>query len=245
MKSSKNEKEYSIGAYLKSQREKKGLSLQQIHEKTRIRPEVLENIESGENLPAPAYLMGFLKIYVRALDLDEVKFLREFYKKNPIKTSSPEKNSMKQPSLLFLRQELFLAISVALLVLASFFVFKGFRVKQVSQEKEKSVHQENQIKKKHAKVSEKPIVKTEGLIGEIRQGVYTKTLVIQSLEDTIMYFKTDGRGTVTKSLQKNAWYIIKARNKIYIRVDGQSYLNFIYEGRLFSVSSKTNFERIF
>ena len=114
-----------------------------------------------------------------------------------------------------------------------------------SEQKEKRIQSENQVKEKKITALKKSPLKREELIDEIRQGVYTKTLVIQSLVDTVMYFKTDGTETVTKSLKKNTWYIIKARDKIYVRVDGRSYLHFIYEGRLFSVSSAVSFERTF
>lgn len=146
MKSSKEEMQYSIGAYLKSQREKKGFSLQEIHEKTRIRPEVLKNIETGENLPAPAYLVGFLKTYARALDLDEAKLLRDFYKKKPKKKPSPEKNSSNEPSSFFAGKRVFFVIFTFLFVFAAFFLFKGLEVKRVSEKKEENNKSKNQMK---------------------------------------------------------------------------------------------------
>lgn len=260
MESSKEEKPYSVGAYLKSQREKKGFSLQRIHEKTRIRPEVLKNIEAGENLPAPAYLVGFLKTYIRALDLDEAKLLRDFYKEKPKKKPSPEKNSSKDFSFFLKEKGVFFIISICLFALAAFFLFKSLEVKEISEQKEESNKPENQMKSKQREKKmksdsqvknkkdpalKKSPLKGKELIDEIRRGAYSKTLVIQSTADTVMYFKTDGKETVTKPLKKNVWYIIKARDKIYVRVDGRSYLHFIYEGRLFSVSSTLSFERVF
>ena len=126
MTSSDDKKQYSPGAYLKSQREKKGLSLQEIHEKTRIRPEVLKNIETGENLPSPAYLKGFLRIYARALDLDEAKLLREFFKKKPVKISSSEKSSSKRPPLFFFKKRDFSSFPCCFIGTYYFFCFSGF-----------------------------------------------------------------------------------------------------------------------
>lgn len=247
MASSDDKKQYSPGMYLKSQREKKGLSLQDIHKKTRIRPEVIESIESGKDLPSPTYLKGFLKIYARVLDLDEAKLLREFFKKKPTKISSTEKRSSKKPSFLFSGKEVFLIVPVFLLAVISFFVFQNFKEKEkeLSQDRKTNVQVKNKIKKRQVKNLKKTPLKTEGLPENIKQGVYTKTLMIQSQENIIMYFKTDGGETVTKPLQGNVWYVIKAIDKIYIRVDGKSYLNFVHEGLLLSFSSETNFERTF
>ena len=131
------------------------------------------------------------------------------------------------------------------MALITFFVFQGFKEKEIPQKRKRNFQQTNQLKKEQAKPLKKTPLKTEGLIGSIKQDVYTKTLMIQSLENVVMYFKPDGGETVTKPLQKNVWYVIKAIDKIYVRVDGRSYLNFVHEGRLLSVSSETNFERTF
>ena len=127
MKSSKEEMQYSIGAYLKSQREKKGFSLQEIHEKTRIRPEVLKNIETGENLPAPAYLVGFLKTYARALDLDEAKLLRDFYKKKPKKNLLRKKTHLMNLLLFLQEKEFFSLFLLSYLCLLPFFSLRVWK----------------------------------------------------------------------------------------------------------------------
>ena len=62
----------SLGALLKNQREKKGLSHAQISQQTRLRPHILEAIENGEwdLLPAPTLVKGFIRAYARALALE-------------------------------------------------------------------------------------------------------------------------------------------------------------------------------
>jgi cytoskeletal protein RodZ len=63
----------SLGAYLKSYREKKGISLQKIQEDTKIRMKYLEAIEEDrlEILPGEVYTRGFLKAYAAAVGLTE------------------------------------------------------------------------------------------------------------------------------------------------------------------------------
>lgn len=60
------------GSLLASERQKRGLSLEDISEKTRIRLEILKAIETDgwEGLPEPAYIRGFLASYSRALGMN-------------------------------------------------------------------------------------------------------------------------------------------------------------------------------
>ncbi|CAN2047206.1 cytoskeleton protein RodZ [Candidatus Magnetomoraceae bacterium gMMP-1] len=71
----------SFGKYLYSKRIEKGMSLDDIFEKTKIRPEMLQLIEEEklENLPAPTFLKGFLKAYSDAIGIDNKEAI-ELYK---------------------------------------------------------------------------------------------------------------------------------------------------------------------
>lgn len=61
-----------FGAYLRNRREEKGLTLQEVAEKTRVHLRYLEAMEEGEFhlLPGPAYVRGFLRLYAGAVGLD-------------------------------------------------------------------------------------------------------------------------------------------------------------------------------
>ncbi|MDY6971667.1 MAG: DUF4115 domain-containing protein [Thermodesulfobacteriota bacterium] len=74
--------ETGIGALLREQREKKGLSYAGIFEMIRLRPPILEAMENEdwEGLPSPIFVRGFVRSYARALGLDEAKAL-ELYRK--------------------------------------------------------------------------------------------------------------------------------------------------------------------
>jgi len=62
-----------IGALLKEERERRGLSYGAVAERTRLRAHFLEALEKEEwdTLPPPAFLKGFLRTYARLLLLDE------------------------------------------------------------------------------------------------------------------------------------------------------------------------------
>lgn len=58
-----------LGAYLRSRREARGVSLEALARETRIAPRVLEALERGrfESLPAPVFVRGFIRAYLQSL----------------------------------------------------------------------------------------------------------------------------------------------------------------------------------
>ncbi|HDZ77245.1 MAG TPA: hypothetical protein ENH41_04085, partial [Candidatus Omnitrophica bacterium] len=69
-----------LGASLKDAREKRGISLSQVHNFTKIPKDILENIEADRiSTINPAYLKGYIKIYSKYLKLD-VSSVIEAYK---------------------------------------------------------------------------------------------------------------------------------------------------------------------
>ena len=72
----------SLGAYLKSCREEKGISLQKIQEDTKIRLKYLEAIEADrlEILPGEVYIRGFLKTYASSVGLNEEAVIGRYEK---------------------------------------------------------------------------------------------------------------------------------------------------------------------
>lgn len=62
-----------LGAKLRQQREKKGLSIGEISERLKLPARQIEALENGEyaQLPEPVFVRGFLRSYGRFLDLDD------------------------------------------------------------------------------------------------------------------------------------------------------------------------------
>jgi cytoskeletal protein RodZ len=63
----------SLGRYLQEQRIKRGMSLEELAARTRIRAQTLQALEQDEYeaLPVPVTVRGFLRAYARCLGLDE------------------------------------------------------------------------------------------------------------------------------------------------------------------------------
>ncbi len=70
----------TVGELLRQERLKQHKSLEQIAEKTKIRPGILDYLEKGEYqfLPSRMYVQGFVKAYAQALKLDVDKALAFF-----------------------------------------------------------------------------------------------------------------------------------------------------------------------
>jgi cytoskeletal protein RodZ len=71
-----------IGRKLREAREKKGMSLTEIQEFTKIRLRYLEAIESGELdvIPGEVYRKGFISNYANAVGLDSEAILKEYHR---------------------------------------------------------------------------------------------------------------------------------------------------------------------
>lgn len=84
------------GAHLKSIREARGLSYEQIYENTKIQPEVLKQIEEGEFVLADVFLKGFIRSYARSLSVNLDSFEKK--PKESIQSFSAASSVTKQPS---------------------------------------------------------------------------------------------------------------------------------------------------
>lgn len=70
----------AVGNLLRATRQRHGLSIPDVARALRIRAPYIEAIEEGRpaDLPAPAYALGFLRAYAKALALDEDEIVRRF-----------------------------------------------------------------------------------------------------------------------------------------------------------------------
>lgn len=79
-----------IGSALREARERKGLSIETVEEKTKIAPSVIVALEEGnrDRFPHPVYARGFVRSYAMLLGLDEVDLCTHFSREYPVSTES-------------------------------------------------------------------------------------------------------------------------------------------------------------
>lgn len=80
----------SIGDYLKTERQTRRLSLEEVSSTTRIPRKTLESLEGDrfDDLPSGVFVRGFIKAYASAVDIDAREVLARFDRQRP-KTLPP------------------------------------------------------------------------------------------------------------------------------------------------------------
>jgi len=89
----------TLGAYLKSAREARGLDLRDAAQQTRISLQYLKALEAGDfsKLPGEVFVKGFLKNYARFLKLDEAEVLKRYAELRSPSVSSPPPTMAQEP----------------------------------------------------------------------------------------------------------------------------------------------------
>ena len=225
-----------VGAYLRTQRERKGLSYEQIHEITRISPDVLRKIEEGSSLSAPIFLKGFIKNYARALGLDPVPLLKELEEGEETSPELEEKESEESieqlPSHWERRKRIYFLFIFGFAVIGLLtFLPRVSKFKNISKGSKSEKNQA--FSPEPAPVEEKKEKKPPAfsLLDAIQQKEFSQELMINPSEPLEVYFKADGGSIIAKSLFPESWYVIKALEKIYLRIDKPASFNMIHNGK--------------
>lgn len=283
-----------IGAFLKKEREQKGLSYYQVFETTRIQPSIIRSIEEGEPQISEVFFKNFIKTYMKFLGLDLQSVLKENNKKKSLKKEE-EPVEVKKKN--FSKLRFFKLCLVATLSFAVFFIifsrfffapstdsnespttssatwgeslFEDLPVGSGSLETGKESQREKlepfEDKKVEDKAAQSKIAylekKTESQRGEslasnqissqslfrkIRKLNFQHEIMIKSLEPLKIYFKIDRRSTLTKELSPSIWFVIKAKESLYLRFDEKvNQVEMFYNGVKWNFTSSRFFEKTF
>ncbi|MCS7281665.1 MAG: DUF4115 domain-containing protein [Desulfobacterota bacterium] len=117
----------TLARWLKSRREEKGLTLEEVSERLCIRKHILEQIEAGkaeERIPF-VYLSGYLKLYSRLLGCEEElrEKISEILKERKEKPN-PQEIIVKKPQRSFSAYKKYLIFVIVPLVFAFFFILE-------------------------------------------------------------------------------------------------------------------------
>jgi cytoskeleton protein RodZ len=81
-----------IGTALREGRERKGLSVEEVEEKTKISPSVIVALEEGNKarFPHPVYAKGFVRSYALLLGLDATELCAHFSREYPVPSDNDQ-----------------------------------------------------------------------------------------------------------------------------------------------------------
>jgi transcriptional regulator with XRE-family HTH domain len=122
----------TVGAQLRTAREARGQTLEDIGKQTRIPVRLLVQIEDGrlEGMPAAPYSAGFVKSYARAVDLDPIALSQEFRAELARSASSAPRATYEpyepaDPVRLPPRLLAFVALAIAILLVAGYGIWRS------------------------------------------------------------------------------------------------------------------------
>jgi cytoskeletal protein RodZ len=223
----------TIGARLKKIRLEKGLSLEEVHKKTKIHLNILKAIE-GESLTdlSPIYLKSFLKIYAKFLGVDPKDYASDYKgsaqsKAGPgLVKDSKLKLSSFRPSRELKRAVIILIIilvsSVLLFKLGRFLALKhknrlaqvkvsSLRLPVTAVKKEKKSREKAALVSVHkVDLKEKPVTRKEVFSG-IR-------LTIRARQNCWVSLKSDGKVVFQRILEKGRFETWSAKDKIELSI---------------------------
>lgn len=134
----------NLGRKLREEREERGLSLNDVHNVTKIRVKYLKAIEEGRfsEIPGEVYLKGFIKNYANYLGLDGGQMIREYEqikeekRRQELQEKEAEEEQEKEGWLKFFHDRRILNITVIglLIVLLVFIFYSVYLLNNASRE---------------------------------------------------------------------------------------------------------------
>jgi len=240
-----------IGEKLKKLRQQKGLSLEEVHKKTKIHINILKAIE-GDSLTnlSPIYLKGFLKIYCKFLGLDPKECISDY--KEPAQAPVQPVATEKQKPASFLENaglklntwrpnQKLKKISIAILVI---FVFSFILLKLVrfisSRPRVSPVVVHLRQERQQAQTKSKAKVQVPAAEVKVSEGKFPKestggiNLVIAAKENCLVLVKVDGRIVLHRVLERGRSDSWKAKNKIELSLGNAAAVELIVNGQRFT-----------
>ncbi|MFH0844038.1 MAG: RodZ domain-containing protein [Pseudomonadota bacterium] len=238
-----------VGTYLKSERENRSLSYDQVAQITKLRPYVLKALENEdwEKLPQPVFLKGFIRSYARALGLNERKIFKFFdelppAEQGPLKLYQGEKKPRK--GLLFILFILFGFIIIMMYLLVNDFLQEKPLSQKTDIRLSKSIPVNKERESRPVQAVEADIIKP---VTSVPLDQTTKSEDDQSQQETVpttanpmLFFPSE---PIMASESHKLECFVKERTWVRIRIDKQRPKEFMLEpGQRSTWEAKKGFE---
>jgi transcriptional regulator with XRE-family HTH domain len=226
------------GAKLKKIRLEKGITLEEIHKRTKINLNILKAIE-GDSITnlSPVYLRGFIKIYCKFLGIEPDEFIADYQQIQPSRDSPWEVflkkkstfsfkiPSLKSASFKFSKKvkksSFFILVIASLLIILPYF-FKKIKTVKVKPQP-RSTTQIKTTPKLITSKDKQRILTTSG----IRFGIRTK-------ENCWISVKVDDRVVFQRVLEKGRLETWQAKDRIELSVGNAGSVEIEVNGQVFT-----------
>lgn len=217
---------------LKKAREQKGLSLENVHETTKIPLDVLRAIEEGYRVKSvsPFYYKSFIKIYATFLEINPSEILEAMEEQKPApKVSTPaplpisEFNSSEWINRTFTRQRKKQIMTGLVLILGLFVVFKVFgwiHYKWTHRPVKTAVvkTQEPKKDKKPVKVDKKETAKPKEAVKEVKEAIKEEEKPFVEEVSQVVAAPVVQSPSTTTTITKNVTLTVRAKKSIWLSV---------------------------
>ena len=219
----------SVGALLKRERERLGLSRERIAETIRIRTQLVQAIENEawNSLPPPVFVRGFLRSYAKALGLSQGTVTDLYAKRMPPESPGPEPRL--EPSGSRGRKAWFVLLGLTLLI-GVYGMWHFYSSSQVSQESRESKERDQEAvaapsslavaSPPPVRAAEEPLKTEPRLVPSASQD---KPSSPQGEETTARRQADDGDGwlSLTGMVKEKTW--------VRIRIDGKEEKEYLFQ----------------
>ena len=242
----------AAGKLLKNLREEKGIDLEQIHKKTKLHYNIINALEEDRlhNINS-TYVKGFIKIYCRALEVDDKEYIKA-YQQSLSRASQREKDKekvvldqkpvdkvrfcFKKPFRLkrfITKLSIIVGLFLSLWMVFSFISFLGRKI--FSRVKNKPTA-EIAVSKKSVSLLVK---KTKS--NNLSKSVYSKypvNITLDAKGKIWVSVKVDGKTVKHGALTKGASETWRAKKEILLTVNNAGYVDLEFNGQRFSPLGK-------
>lgn len=222
-----------LGLYLKQLREEKKISVAQVAQALKTKPETIQALEVNDfqKIPAIPYVKGYLRSYANYLGIDSEQVLAEYNKQYPI-TEKPVflPQGQKLPRVgidieKFIKPKLLIAIVFVILIIISivFLITLKTKKKTPAPIKETLTSVQTTVPKESEKPTTPPFIPTS-ITTPILLSVHAiDTVWLRVYSDDKIIFQ----GVLQKGEEEN-W---KAQNEFKLRIGNPSKLNITLNGK--------------
>lgn len=208
----------NLGEYLKSERERKGVTLEEASKVTKIRKTYLQAIEDGNfEMQSPIFMRGFLKSYAAFLGLDGTDLL-ERYKQTLPENAVESETETKEPETGkdFSRYTVpITAIFLIIVVIAIAAIIKLREQPYVTSNNSKPPTANTQADKPEVKTAKSTI---QPILTTATKGRVFKPLTTSKIRQTAYAAKSHTPAQKNESSEKRQTLLIAARELTWLRI---------------------------